>query len=104
MSPFFCFAEGEQVLTSKLKEEHAAMIESYEARLKRSPPRVKTTNEKDKVKDEPMDSDSYQTNRCLEMHVIKDRLEQAQLDLGSFIVQGNVSPSNRLSLPRQVSN
>jgi hypothetical protein len=87
ISAFFVFKETEQALTSKLKLEHAAMIQSYEARLKQlppSPPAVKTA-EKDKVKEEPIDCDPHQiksANYLLEIQVVKDRLEQAQIDLG----------------------
>jgi hypothetical protein len=90
---FFLFKEAEQSLTSKLKLEHVAMIESYEARLKQLPapppplPPEKIV-EKDKVKEEPFDCDPRQTNSSnylLEMQVIKDRLEQAQIDLGFFL-------------------
>jgi hypothetical protein len=82
---FFYFKEAEQVITSKLKLEHAAMIETYEARLKQVPPTPVNMIEKDQVKEEPIDCDSRQThlsNQLLEMQTIKDCLEQTQIDLG----------------------
>lgn len=79
------------------------MIESYENRLKQLPTQTTTTtttnaNEKDKVKDEPMDSDTQQTNHQLEMQIIKDRLEQAQIDLGTRIVSSIFRSNRNLSL------
>jgi hypothetical protein len=59
------------------------MIASYEARLKQS---VKSIDN-ERIKDEPIDCDSQKTNLAnyfLEMQVMKDRLEQAQIDLGLF--------------------
>ncbi len=61
------------------------MVESYEIRLKQLSS-VKTI-EKDRIKEEPMDCNSQKSNlanHLLEMQVMKDRLEQAQIDLGFF--------------------
>ncbi|UJR10525.1 hypothetical protein I4U23_014728 [Adineta vaga] len=78
--------EAEQALTNKLKEEHTEAIKSYEARLKQIPspssvPRIQT----DKVKDEPLDCHNQENrleNHRLEIQIVKDCLEQAQIDLG----------------------
>lgn len=79
---FFSFrVEAEQVLSNQMKSDHAAMIESYENRLKQLPTTSQTNT--DKVKDEPIDAATQQNNHELEMQIIKDRLEQAQIDLGS---------------------
>lgn len=88
----FCFLkEAEQAVANKLKLDHAAMIESYEARLNQLPSSttstfasVKTT-ETERVKEEPIDCNSRQmssANHQLEIQIVKDRLEQAQIDLG----------------------
>lgn len=82
----FCldFQEAEQALTNKLKQEHAASVESYEARLKQSSGPL-TTIPKDKVKDEPIDCHNQENrlaNHLLEIQIVKDCLEQAQIDLG----------------------
>lgn len=77
------FKEAEQALTNRLKSDYAEMVESYEAQLKQLPSGPKI--EKDKIKDEPIDCDIQKTNlanHVLEMQVMKDRLEQAQIDLG----------------------
>ncbi|CAF0893037.1 unnamed protein product [Rotaria sp. Silwood1] len=82
--------EAEQALTNKLKSEYAAMVESYEARLKQLPSSSSVSSSiktivKDKIKEEPMDCHSHakhSTNNALEMQIIKDHLEQAQIDLG----------------------
>ncbi|CAF3399869.1 unnamed protein product [Rotaria socialis] len=86
--------EAEQILNNKLKLEYTAMVESYEARFKETPPppppplstssSVQSYNKainKDKVKEEPIDNHS-QVNLSIEMQIIKDHLEQAQIDLG----------------------
>jgi len=101
--------EAEQVLTSKLKLDHAAMIESYEARLKQLPSQPTTTSpvkmmEKEKVKDEPLDCDSHQTNlanQLLEMQIIKDRLEQAQIDLGKCQTENAILNAKLISREQQ---
>jgi predicted phage-related endonuclease len=77
--------EAEQVLTNKLKEEHATLVASYEARLKQLPSSSGPTVETERVKDEPIDCDTRQAklaNHALEVQIVKDRLEQAQIDLG----------------------
>jgi hypothetical protein len=54
------------------------MVESYETRLKQ----FSITSS---VKDEPIDCNLHKpnlANHILEMQVMKDRLEQAQIDLG----------------------
>jgi hypothetical protein len=59
------------------------MVASYEARLR---PSVKSLDS-ERIKEEPVDCDSQKTNLAnylLEMQVMKDRLEQAQIDLGLF--------------------
>jgi hypothetical protein len=59
------------------------MVASYEARLR---PSVKSLDN-ERIKEEPVDCDSQKTNLAnylLEMQVMKDRLEQAQIDLGLF--------------------
>lgn len=59
------------------------MAESYETKLKQYSSGLKF--EKDSVKDEPIDCQTQQrnlANHALEMQVMKDRLEQAQIDLG----------------------
>ena len=79
--------EAEQALTNKLRLDQAALVESYETRLKQRPSAFTNDGEKNSVKDEPMDADFHQTNlanRLLETQIIKDRLEQAQIDLGSL--------------------
>ena len=86
MSHRCCFQclEAEQALTNKLRSDQTALVESYEARLKQRP---SNNGEKNSVKDEPMDADVHQTNlanRLLETQIIKDRLEQAHIDLGSL--------------------
>jgi len=76
------FKEAEQALTSRLKLEYADMVESYETRLKQL-----STSSSLKIKEEPIDCHSQKpnlSNHLLEMQVMKDRLEQAQIDLGLF--------------------
>jgi len=63
------------------------MVESYEARLKQSSS-LKTID-KDKIKEEPIDCHSQKpnlANHLIEIQVMKDRLEQAQIDLGLFFI------------------
>ncbi|CAF4513867.1 unnamed protein product, partial [Rotaria sp. Silwood2] len=78
--------EAEQALTNKLKSEYTAMVESYEARLKHLPSSSSISSSiKTIVKEEPIDSNSqvkHSTNNSLEMRIIKEHLEQAQIDLG----------------------
>jgi hypothetical protein len=66
------------------------MVESYEARLKQSSTSSSLkTIDKDKIKEEPIDCHSQKpnlANHLIEMQVMKDRLEQAQIDLGLFLV------------------
>jgi hypothetical protein len=74
------FKEAEQALTSRLKLEYVDMVESYETRLKQL-----STSSSLKIKEEPTDCHSQKpnlANHLLEMQVMKDRLEQAQIDLG----------------------
>ncbi|CAF0867879.1 unnamed protein product [Adineta ricciae] len=76
--------EAEQALTNKLKQEHAVSVESYEARLKQLS-ETSATIPKDKVKDEPIDCHNQENrlaNHLLEIQIVKDCLEQAQIDLG----------------------
>ena len=78
--------ESEQALTNKLKSEYKTMVESYEDRLQKLSSLVKTT-EKNMIKEEQGDSGSYgknPDNHLLDIQIIKDRLEQAQIDLGLF--------------------
>ena len=77
--------EAEQALSNKLREEHAAVVTSYEALLKQTPSTVGPTTENERVKDEPIDCDTREAklaNHALEVQIVKDRLEQAQIDLG----------------------
>jgi archaellum component FlaC len=88
--------EAEQVLTNKLKSDYADMIASYEARLKQS---VKSIDN-ERIKDEPIDCDSQKTNLAnyfLEMQVMKDRLEQAQIDLGKCQTENAILNAKLLS-------
>ncbi|CAF4560215.1 unnamed protein product [Rotaria sp. Silwood2] len=81
--------DEEQDLANKLKSENAAMVESHEALLKQLSsssvsPSIKIIV-KDKIKEEPIDSNSqvkHSVNNSLEMRIIKEHLEQAQIDLG----------------------
>ncbi|CAF1207081.1 unnamed protein product [Rotaria sp. Silwood1] len=81
--------EVEQALTKKLKLECTTITESYEARLKELSSSLvsssRATTKQDKIKEEPIDFDSQR--ECIEKHlhemkIIKDHLEQAQVDLG----------------------
>ncbi|CAF3374838.1 unnamed protein product [Rotaria sp. Silwood1] len=101
--------EAEQALTNKLKSEYAAMVESYEARLKQLPSSssvsssIKTTV-KDKIKEEPMDCNSHtkhSTNNALEMQIIKDHLEQAQIDLGKCQTENALLNAKLISREQQ---
>lgn len=64
------------------------MAAAYEARLKQQhlpPSSTMKSIENDRIKEEPLDSDSQKNNVAnylLEIQVMKDRLEQAQIDLG----------------------
>ena len=87
-----CLIEAEQALTNKLKSDYTEMVASYEARLKQLPGSSSIpTMDNDRVKEEPLDCDSQKANLAnylLEMQVMKDRLEQAQIDLGfSFFLK-----------------
>ena len=70
------------------------MVAAYEARLKQLPSSSSSTTtiksiENDKIKEEPLDNDSQKgnvANYLLEIQVMKDRLEQAQIDLGFLII------------------
>ena len=92
--------EAEQALTNKLKSDYAEMIASYEARLKHSGKSIDT----ERIKDEPIDCDSQQTNLAnylLEMQVMKDRLEQAQIDLGKCQTENAILNAKLLSREQQ---
>ncbi|CAF0781768.1 unnamed protein product [Rotaria sordida] len=101
--------EAEQNLKNKLKLEYTAMIESYEARLKQllSSSSVSSfikTTEKDKVKEEPIDGNSqvmHLENNSLEMQIIKDHLEQAQIDLGKYHTENALLNAKLISREQQ---
>ncbi len=94
LSLFFLFKESEQALTNKLKLEYSEMVESYEARLKQfsGSSSVKPI-ERDRIKEEPIECDPQKANSAnylLEMQVMKDRLEQAQIDLGFLFPRSSI--------------
>ncbi|CAF4749492.1 unnamed protein product [Rotaria sp. Silwood1] len=101
--------EAEQALTNKLKSEYAAMVESYEARLKQLPSSSSVSSSiktivKDKIKEEPMDCNSHtkhSTNNALEMQIIKDHLEQAQIDLGKCQTENALLNAKLISREQQ---
>jgi predicted nucleic acid-binding Zn-ribbon protein len=77
------------------------MIASYEARLKQSGKSI----DNERIKDEPIDCDSQQTNLAnylLEMQVMKDRLEQAQIDLGKCQTENAILNAKLLSREQQI--
>lgn len=72
------------------------MVTAYEGRLKQHPSPLPTSAmksiENDKIKEEPLDNDSQKSNVAnylLEIQVMKDRLEQAQIDLGYSLSRTN---------------
>ncbi|CAF0781787.1 unnamed protein product [Rotaria sordida] len=102
--------EVEQALTNKLKLEYTAMVESYEARLKQlssSSSSVSSSikaTEKNKIKEEPIDSHSevkHSINNSLEMQIIKDHLEQAQIDLGKSQTENALLNAKLISREQQ---
>lgn len=93
--------EAEQALTNQLRNEYTEMVRMYEARLKQHPPppppaSIIKSIENERIKEEPIDNDSQKNNVAnylLEIQVMKDRLEQAQIDLGFFPSFANTSSS-----------
>lgn len=68
------------------------MIESYENRLKRVTSSVQK-GDTTTVKEEPIDNHTQvksTTNHLLEMQIIKDHLEQSQIDLGFTFERKNI--------------
>jgi len=97
--------EAEQALTNKLRSEYTDMVESYEARLKQFPTSssVKIID-KNRIKEEPIDCDSQKSilaNHLLERQVMKDHLEQAQIDLGKCQTENAILHAKLLSREQQ---
>jgi len=91
---------SEQALTNQLKLEYKNMVESYEARLKE----LSSSSSLKTIKEEPIDCDSRKGNSpnySLEMQVMKDRLEQAQIDLGKCQTENAILNAKLLSREQQ---
>lgn len=94
-------AEAEQALTSKLKADHDAMVQSYKSQLKQLTESASSKSiETDKVKEEPFDCQNM-VNYSLEIQVMKDRLEQAQVDLGKSQTENAILKAKLLSRDQQ---
>lgn len=75
--------DAERELTTKLQSDYDAMVQSYETRLKQA--KETSTNNTNIVKEEPMDCVQKKINTdnyLIEIQVMKERLDQAQIELG----------------------